>query len=95
MVRSTIISFGLHSFLITIAYFGWPALKIKEPIEQPIDIVEDTPISSKTSLKLGNTKEEKEIKIKKEIVKEKKIKKNPPPPPLPTKEMVKKKEFSS
>ena len=46
-------SFGLHSFFLTLAYFGLPALKIKEPIELPIDIVEDTPISSKTSLKLG------------------------------------------
>ena len=46
------------------AYYGLPSLKIKEPIESPIDIVEDTPISSKTSLKLGETKvkEVKEIK---------------------------------
>ena len=53
MIRSTLISFGLHSFLLTLAYFGLPALKTNEPIELPIDIVEDTPISSKTSLKLG------------------------------------------
>ena len=31
-----------------------PSIKTNEIIEQPIDIVEDTPISSKTSLKLGN-----------------------------------------
>ena len=50
MIRSTFISFGLHSFLLTLAYLGLPALKTKESIELPIDIVEDTPISSKTSL---------------------------------------------
>ena len=59
MIRSTLISFGLHSFLLTLAYFGLPALKTNEPIELPIDIVEDTPISSKTSLKLGEAKEKK------------------------------------
>ena len=75
MIRSTFISFGLHSFLLTLAYFGLPALKTKEPIELPIDIVEDTPISSKTSLKLGDTKEKKLKKINKKIEKEEKIKK--------------------
>ena len=53
MVGSTFISIGLHISFIIIAYFGMPSLKIKEPIEQPIDIVDDTPISSQTSLKLG------------------------------------------
>ena len=76
MIRSTFISFGLHSFLLTLAYFGLPALKTKEPIELPIDIVEDTPISSKTSLKLGDNKEKKLKKINKKIEKEEKIKKN-------------------
>ena len=51
MVNSTFISIGLHVSIIIIAYFGMPSLKIREPIEQPIDIVEDTPISSQTSLK--------------------------------------------
>ena len=69
-----------------------PSLKIKEPIEQPIDIVEDTPISSQTSLKLGSVKEKKETIDKKVQVKEKKIKKSvPPPPPAPSKEIVDKK----
>ena len=31
MIRSTFISFGLHSFLLTLAYFGLPAIKTKEP----------------------------------------------------------------
>ena len=92
MIRSTFISFGLHSVLITLAYFGLPALKINEPIELPIDIVEDTPVSSKTSLKLG---EQKEKKINKEIEKEEKIKKQTaPPPPIPTKKEVEKKELA-
>ena len=69
MIRSTFISLGLHSFLITIAYFGLPILKIKEPIELPIDIVEDTPLSSETSLKLGNVKDKKS-----KIIKEKETK---------------------
>ena len=56
MVMSTFISLGLHVSLIIFAYYGLPSLKVKEPIELPIDIVEDTPISSKTSLKLGDTK---------------------------------------
>ena len=95
MIRSTFISFGLHSFLLTLAYFGLPALKTKEPIELPIDIVEDTPISSKTSLKLGDTKEKKIKQINKKIEKQKKIKKNsPPPPPIPTKKEVEKKELA-
>ena len=93
MIRSTFISFGLHSFILTLAYFGLPALKTNEPIELPIDIVEDTPISSKTSLKLGDTKEKKIKQINKKIEKQEKIKKNsPPPPPIPTKKEVKKKE---
>ena len=95
MVRSTFISFGLHSFLLTLAYFGLPALKTKEPIELPIDIVEDTPISSKTSLKFGEVKEKKNQKINKKIVKEEKIKKkSSPPPPIPTKKEVEKKELA-
>ncbi len=89
MIRSTFISFGLHSFLLTLAYFGLPALNTKEPIELPIDIVEDTPISSKTSLKLGEQKEKNLKKINKEIKKEEKIKKSPTPPP-PKKEVEKK-----
>ena len=92
MVSSTFISIGLHVSVIIIAYFGMPNLKIKEPIEQPIDIVEDTPISSQTSLKLGSAKEKKETIDKKVQVKEKKIKKSvPPPPPAPSKEIVDKK----
>jgi hypothetical protein len=95
MIRSTFISFGLHSFLLTLAYFGLPALKTKEPVELPIDIVEDTPISSKTSLKLGEQKIKKTKKLNKEIVKEEKIKKKPaPPPPIPTKIEVEKKELA-
>ena len=90
MIKSTFISFGLHSFLIILAYLGLPAFKVKEPIEQPIDIVDDTPVSTKTSLKFGNTKKEKlkETKIKKNIEENnKKI----PPPPLPTKKIIEKK----
>ena len=93
MIRSTFISFGLHSFLITLAYFGLPALKTKEPIELPIDIVEDTPISSKTSLKLGEQNNELIKKLNKEIEKKEKIKKKPAPQPLPTKKEVEKKEL--
>ena len=64
MFKSTFISIGLHVFVIIFAYYGLPSFKVKEPIESPIDIVEDTPISSKTSLKLGETrvKDVKEIK---------------------------------
>ena len=92
MLKSTCISVGLHFFFILLAYYGLPHFKSKEPIEQPIDIVEDTPVSSKTSLKLGKI-EEKKIKIvKKETFKEDKvIKKSPPPPPLPSKKTIDKK----
>ena len=89
---STFISLGLHVSLIIFAYYGLPSFKVKEPIELPIDIVEDTPVSSKTSLKLG---EQKEKKINKEIEKEEKIKKKTaPPPPIPTKKEVEKKELA-
>lgn len=68
-----------------------PILKVKEPIEQPIDIVDDTPISSQTSLKLGTTTVKKENEKKIED-KEKKIRKTvPPPPPVPSKKLVDKK----
>ena len=92
MLKSTFISVGLHFFFILIAYYGLPHFKSKEPIEQPIDIVEDTPVSSKTSLKLGKTKEKQIKNEKKEIIKEEKvIKKPPPPPPLPSKKTIDKK----
>jgi hypothetical protein len=91
MLGSTFISLGFHTFLIFLAYFGLPSLKVKEPIEQPIDIVEETPVSSKTSLKLGSVKEKKEKKIKKEMVKKVRVKKAPPPPPLPSKKIIEKK----
>ena len=91
MVMSTFISLGLHVSLIIFAYYGLPSFKVKEPIELPIDIVEDTPISSKTSLKLGDTKI-KEIKKNKKTVQEN-IKKTPPPPPLPSKKIIEKKNL--
>ena len=90
MFKSTFISLGLHVFFIIFAYYGLPSFKIKEPIESPIDIVEDTPISSKTSLKLGETKV-KEVKEIKKVIKKEKVKKTPPPPPAPSKKMVEKK----
>ena len=90
MFKSTFISIGLHVFFIIFAYYGLPSFKIKEPIESPIDIVEDTPISSKTSLKLGETKV-KEVKEIKKVIKKEKVKKTPPPPPVPSKKMVEKK----
>ena len=90
MFKSTFISIGLHVFFIIFAYYGLPSFKINEPIESPIDIVEDTPISSKTSLKLGETKV-KEVKEIKKVIKKEKVKKTPPPPPAPSKKMVEKK----
>ena len=90
MFKSTFISIGLHVFFIIFAYYGLPSFKIKEPIESPIDIVEDTPISPKTSLKLGETKV-KEVKEIKKVIKQEKVKKTPPPPPAPSKKMVEKK----
>ncbi len=90
MVNSTFISIGIHVFLIISAYYGLPSFKVKDPIELPIDIVEDTQISSKTSLKLGNTKV-KEVKKNKKVNKNEKVKKTSPPPPLPSKKMIEKK----
>ena len=93
MVKSTFISIGLHVFFILVAYYGLPSFKVKEPLEQPIDIVEDTLISSKTVLKLGNPNKEAK-KIKKDIVQEDKVKKTPPPPPpLPSKKIIAKKNI--
>ena len=94
MVNSTFISIGLHIFFILVAYYGLPSFKVKEPIEQPIDIVEDTPINSKTALKLGNLKIKKIKKVKKEIIKEEKVRKTPPPPPpLRSKTIIEKKDI--
>ena len=90
MFKSTFISIGLHVFFIIFAYYGLPSFKVKEPIESPIDIVEDTPVSPKTSLKLGKTKV-KEVKEIKKVIKKEKVKKTPPPPPAPSKKMVEKK----
>ena len=92
MVKSTFISIGLHVFFILVAYYGLPSFKIKEPIEQPIDIVEDTPISTKTALKQGNMKDKDIKKIKKKIIKEDKVKKITPPP-LPSKKIIEKKNI--
>ena len=93
MVKSTFISIGLHVFFILVAYYGLPSFKVKEPLEQPIDIVEDTLVGSKTVLKLGNPNKEVK-KIKKDIVKEDKVKKTPPPPPpLPSKKIIAKKNI--
>ena len=89
---STFISLGLHVSLIIFAYYGLPSFKVIQPIELPIDIVEDTPISSKTSLKLGHTKV-KEIKKNKKTIKEENFKKTPPPPPLPSKKIIEKKNL--
>ena len=93
MVKSTFISIGLHVFFILVAYYGLPSFKVKEPFEQPIDIVEDTLVGAKTVLKLGNPN--KEVKrIKKDIVQEDKVKKTPPPPPpLPSKKIIDKKNI--
>ena len=93
MIKSTLISIGFHIFFILIAYFGLPSFKPKEIIEQPIDIVEDTPGSSKRSLKLGNKKIKKAKKVAEKI--EKKIRTNsivPPPPPKPKDKVLKKNE---
>ncbi len=92
MLKSTFISIGLHVFLIMFAYYGLPSFEVKDQIELPIDIVEDTPISSKTSLKLGEAKVKKNIKNTK-ISKTEKVKKTPPPPPLPSKKMIEKKNI--
>ena len=95
MIRSTLISLGLHSFLLTLAYFGLPALKTVEPIELPIDIVEDTPVSSKTSLKLGDANKKKVTEMSKKFDKEKKSNKTPPPPPpIAPKKIVEKKNLA-
>ena len=93
MINSTFISIGIHFFLIIFAYFGLPSFQVKEPIELPIDIVEDTQISSKTSLKLGNAKVKEVERIKKGNKKEKVKKAPPPPPPLPSKKMIEKKNM--
>ena len=92
MVNSTFISVGIHFFFIMFAYFGLPSFQVKKTIQLPIDIVEDTQISSKTSLKLGNEKVKEVKKIKKVNIKEK-VKKTPPPPPLPSKKMIEKKNI--
>ena len=96
MIKSTFLSICFHFFFILIAYYGLPSIKAKEIIDQPIDIVEDTPVSSKTSLKLGN-KKIKKSKKKAEKIERKTSKKNivPPPPPKPKvleidKEVIKK-----
>ena len=92
MVKSTFISSSFHIFVIILAYYGLPAYKAKEIIEQPIDIVEDIPISSKTALKLGKEKKKKEKKTKKKTFNEEKLKKTPPLPPLPSKKIIEKKK---
>ena len=84
MVKSTFISFSLHVLFIIIAYYGLPLSKINDPIDQPIDIVEDINIGSQTSLKLGNLDKKQPLKNKK-IDSKNLTKKNiiPPPPPTP------------
>lgn len=88
MIKSTFLSIGFHVFFILIAYYGLPSIKAKEIIEQPIDIVEDTPVSSKTSLKLGNKKIKKVKKVAENIQSKTNKKSNVPPPPLKPKDKV-------
>ena len=92
MVNSTFISIGIHVFFIIFAYYGLPSFQVKEPIELPIDIIEDSQISSKTSLKLGDAKIKEAKKIKKVNIKER-VKKTPPQPPLPSKKIIEKKNL--
>ena len=82
MIKSTFLSIGFHILFILIAYYGLPSIKAIEIIEQPIDIVEDTLVSSKTSLKLGNKKIKKVNKVVKKI-KKKLSKKSIVPPTSP------------
>ena len=92
MIKSTFLSIGFHVFFMLIAYHGLPSFKAEQVVDLPIDIIEDTPVSSKTFLKLGNKNKKKVKKIADKV--EKKInKKNivPPPPPKP-KVVEKKKE---
>ena len=88
MIKSTFLSIGFHVFFILIAYYGLPSIKAKEIIEQPIDIVEDTPVSSKTSLKLGNKKIKKVKKVAENIQRKTNKKSTVPPPPLKPKDKV-------
>ena len=50
MVNSTFISIGFHVFLIIFAYYGLPSFQVKDPIELPIDIVEETQKQSRDQL---------------------------------------------
>ena len=88
MIKSTFLSLGFHVLFILIAYYGLPSIKAKEIIEQPIDIVEDTPVSSKTSLKLGNKKIKKVKKVAENIQRKTNKKSTVPPPPLKPKDKV-------
>ena len=88
MIKSTFLSLGFHVLFILIAYYGLPSIRAKEIIEQPIDIVEDTPVSSKTSLKLGNKKIKKVKKVAENIQRKTNKKSTVPPPPLKPKDKV-------
>ena len=88
MIKSTFLSIGFHVFFILIAYYGLPSIKAKEIVEQPIDIVEDTPVSSKTSLKLGNKKIKKAKKVDDNLQRKINKKNTVPPPPLKPKDKV-------
>ena len=88
MIKSTFLSIGFHVLFILIAYYGLPNIKAKEIVEQPIDIVEDTPVSSKTSLKLGNKKNKKVKKVAENIERKTSKKSTVPPPPLKPKDKV-------
>ena len=61
MIKSTFISIGLHISIILFAFYGMPSLKIKEPIDEPIDIVDESSISTQTSLKLGSKQDNEKI----------------------------------
>ena len=88
MIKSIFLSLGFHVLFILIAYYGLPSIRAKEIIEQPIDIVDDTPVSSKTSLKLGNKKIKKVKKVAENIQRKTNKKSTVPPPPLKPKDKV-------
>lgn len=89
MIKSTFISIVLHISIILFAFYGMPSLKIKEPIDEPIDIVDESSISTQTSLKLGSKEDNEKINKKKLDLKKEKNKQ--PPPPIKSTENAKKK----
>ncbi len=89
MYKASILSFGLHVLIFTIAYNGLPEIKKNIVKEQPVNIVFELPSAKQTSLKTVSISKKNVKKKTKHNLKKNIEKKTSVPKPIPKKEISK------